>query len=48
MKWQEHVTGMGEIRNAYKISVTKPEEKKLLGRSTRTYSTNGAGKCRLD
>jgi hypothetical protein len=43
MKWEGHVTGMVEIRNTYKLSVTKPEEKKHLGRSRRRYSRNRAG-----
>jgi hypothetical protein len=30
MEWNGHVTGMGGIRYAYKISVAKPEEKNLL------------------
>jgi len=30
--WASHVVGMGEIRNAYKILVGKPEGKRQLGR----------------
>jgi hypothetical protein len=32
MRWAKHVALMGEMRNAYRILVRKPEEKKLLGR----------------
>jgi hypothetical protein len=32
MRWEEHVTHMGEMRNANKIFVGKPEDKSLLGR----------------
>jgi hypothetical protein len=30
MRWEEHVTCMGETRNAYKILVEKPEGKRPL------------------
>jgi hypothetical protein len=30
MTWVGHVTCMGEMRNAYKILVRKPEEKRQL------------------
>jgi hypothetical protein len=32
MRWAEHVSRMGEKRNAYRILVGKPEEKRPLGR----------------
>jgi hypothetical protein len=32
MRWAGHVAHMGEIRNAYRILVGKPEGKKPLGR----------------
>jgi hypothetical protein len=32
MGWTEHVALMGEMRNAYKILVGKPEGKRPLGR----------------
>jgi hypothetical protein len=32
MRWAGHVTYMGEKRNAYRILVGKPEEKRPLGR----------------
>jgi hypothetical protein len=32
MRWAGHVARMGEKRNAYKILVGKPEEKRPLGR----------------
>jgi hypothetical protein len=31
MRWVEHVVSMGEMRNAYKILVGKPEWKRPLG-----------------
>jgi hypothetical protein len=31
MKWAGHVAHMGEMRNAYRILVGKPEGKRLLG-----------------
>jgi hypothetical protein len=33
MRWVGHVTRMGEIRDAYKIMVGKPEGKRPFGRS---------------
>jgi hypothetical protein len=38
MKWA--VSGMGEKRNAYKILVGKPEEKRPLGRPRRRWVGN--------
>jgi hypothetical protein len=32
MRWAGHVGGMGEKRNAYRILVGKPEEKRPQGR----------------
>jgi hypothetical protein len=31
MRWTEHVARMGEMRNAYKILIGKPEGKRPLG-----------------
>jgi hypothetical protein len=36
MRWVWHVTRMGEKRNAYRILVGKPEEKRPLGRPRRS------------
>jgi hypothetical protein len=35
MKWTEHEGQMGELRNAYRILVGKPEGKRPLGRQRR-------------
>ena len=32
MRWEGHVTRMGERRGVYRVLVGKPEEKKPLGR----------------
>jgi hypothetical protein len=32
MRWEEHIAGMGEKRNAYRLLVGKPERKRPLGR----------------
>jgi hypothetical protein len=32
MRWEGHITRMGEKRNAYRILVVKPEGKTPLGR----------------
>jgi hypothetical protein len=40
MRWAEHVARMGERRNAYRISVGKPEEKRPLGRPRRRWLDN--------
>jgi hypothetical protein len=40
IKWTGHVTRMGEMRNAYKILVGKPEGKKPLGRLRRRSVVN--------
>jgi hypothetical protein len=37
MKWVGHVARMGEMRNAYKILVGKPEGKRPLGRRKRCW-----------
>jgi hypothetical protein len=39
MRWSEHVR-MWEIRNAYKILVGKPDEKRPLGRSRNRLEDN--------
>jgi hypothetical protein len=40
VKWVGHVTCMGEMRNAYRISVGKPEGKRPLGRPRRRWEDN--------
>jgi hypothetical protein len=37
MRWTGHVARLGEKRNAYRILVGKPEEKRPLGRSRRRW-----------
>jgi hypothetical protein len=33
MKWARHLSRMGEMRNAYKIVVGKPQRNRPIGRS---------------
>jgi len=40
MRWAEHVAPIGEIRNAYKIMVGKPEGKSSLRKSRRRWESN--------
>jgi hypothetical protein len=40
MKWAEHVARMGEKRNAYRLLVGKPDEKRPLGRPRRRWVDN--------
>jgi hypothetical protein len=40
MRWEEHVTQMGEKRNAYKILLGKSERKKPLGKPRRRWVDN--------
>jgi hypothetical protein len=40
MRWTEHVTCMGEKRNACRILVRKPEGKGSLGRQRRRWVDN--------
>jgi hypothetical protein len=40
MRWTGHVARMGEKRNAYRILVGKPDEKRPLGRSRRRWVDN--------
>jgi hypothetical protein len=40
MRWAGHVALMGEKRNAYRILVGKPEEKRPLGRVRRRWVDN--------
>jgi hypothetical protein len=40
MRWAGHVARMGEKRNAYRILVRKPEEKRPLGRPRRKWVDN--------
>jgi hypothetical protein len=37
MKWMMHVAAMGEMRNTYKILITKPERKRRLRRPTNNF-----------
>jgi ferredoxin-thioredoxin reductase catalytic subunit len=38
--WVEHVAQMGEMRNACRLLVGKPEGKRLLGRPCHTWEDN--------
>jgi hypothetical protein len=40
MRWAGPVEGMGEKRNAYRLSVGKPEGKRPLGRPRRMWVDN--------
>jgi hypothetical protein len=40
MRWEGYVVRMGEKRNAYRILVGKPEEKRNMGRPRRTWLDN--------
>jgi transcription termination factor 2 len=40
MRWAGHVARMGEKRNAYRLFVGKPEEKRPLGRTRRRWVDN--------
>jgi hypothetical protein len=40
MRWAEHVSRMGEKRNAYRILVGNPEGKRPLGRPRRRWMDN--------
>jgi hypothetical protein len=40
MRWTGHVARMGETRNAYRILVGKPEEKRPLGRPRHRWVDN--------
>jgi hypothetical protein len=40
MRWKGHVAPKGEKRNAYRISVGKPEGKRPLGRLRRMWVNN--------
>jgi hypothetical protein len=40
MIWVGHVARMGEMRNAYRILVGKPEGKRPLGRPRRKWENN--------
>jgi hypothetical protein len=40
MRWVEHMERMGEMRDVYKISVTKPEGKRPLGRLSSRWEDN--------
>jgi hypothetical protein len=40
MRWEGHVARMGEKRNVYRLLVGKPEGKRPLGRSRRSWIDN--------
>jgi hypothetical protein len=40
MRWAGHIARMGEKRNAYRLLVGKPEEKRPLGRPRRRWVDN--------
>jgi hypothetical protein len=40
MRWIGHVAHMGEMKNAYSISVRKLEGKRPLGRHTHRWENN--------
>jgi hypothetical protein len=40
MRWAGHIARMGEKRNAHRILVGKPEEKRPLGRPRRRWVDN--------
>jgi hypothetical protein len=40
MRWVEHVAHIGEMRNAYKMLVGKPEGKRPVGRSRSRWENN--------
>jgi hypothetical protein len=40
MRWMGHVARIGEMRNAYKILVGKPEGKRPLGRLRHKWEVN--------
>jgi hypothetical protein len=40
MRWEGHVTHMGEMRNAYNILVGKPGRKRLLRRPGHRWDDN--------
>jgi hypothetical protein len=40
MRWEGHVTRIGEKRNAYRISVGNPKGKRPLGRPRRMWVDN--------
>jgi hypothetical protein len=40
MRWAGNIARMGEKRNAYRILVGKPEEKRSLGRPRRRWENN--------
>jgi hypothetical protein len=56
MRWEGHVTRMGENRNVYRLLVGKPEGKRPLGRPRRRWIDNikmdlleiGLSVCGLD
>ena len=40
MRWAGHVAGMGDSRRVYRVPVGKPEGKRQLGKSRRSWEDN--------
>jgi len=40
MRWGQHVGGMKETRNTYRVLVGKPEGKRLLSRPRNSWENN--------
>jgi hypothetical protein len=40
MRWADHVACMGEMRNAYRVLVGKPEGRRQLGRPRHRWEDN--------
>jgi hypothetical protein len=40
MRWAGHVARMGEMRGVYRVLVAKPEGKRPLGRTRRSWEDN--------
>jgi len=40
MRWAEHIAHVENIRNAYKILIRQPEEKRSLGRRRYRWKDN--------
>ena len=40
MRWAGHVARMGKMKGVYRILVGKPEEKRPLGRTRRSWEDN--------
>jgi hypothetical protein len=48
MRWSRHVAHMGERRDAYKVLVQEPEEKRPLGRPRHWWEDNTEMDLRVD